>query len=235
MQYELFKVIYLNVQILNLESSFSYFLSYNSKMTQKILFYIALSILTSCASKVVEIPPLGLNITEINPNKWTAMMKQNMFHLAQVYDLSGFLYSKNIFVESMVTPRSHPVLTLNTRYAERPHKILSSWLHEEFHWWMDQNPKKTKLAINELKISFPNSPNGIELNADSTFLHLIVCYLELKALSFYLGEKEARLIIEEMMNKDKLYPWIYYQVLYKDLAIKQVIKKYKLLPAPLTH
>lgn len=160
-------------------------------------------------------------------------MKQNMLQLAQVYDLRPFLYTKRINIESMIIPHSHPILTLNTRSAEKPKKILSVWMHEELHWWMDKNPKATTAAIKELKKIYPNAPKGMGQYENSTLLHLMVCYLEKKTLAFYVGEKEAKSIIEEIMRKDKLYPWIYYQVLNKDFAIKKVIKKYKLVPPPL--
>lgn len=191
-------------------------------------------IMWGCATKVVEEHPSGLNIVEIKPNKWTAIMKQNMLHLAQVYDLRPFLFTKKIHVESMVIPHSHPVLTLNTRSAEKPKKILSVWMHEELHWWMDKNPKSTTLAINELKKIYPQAPKGMGQYENSTLLHLMVCYLEMKALGLYIGDKEARSIIEEIMRKDKLYPWVYYQVLNKDFAIKKILKKHKLVPPPLT-
>lgn len=203
-------------------------------MKLRSIFILIMFVLCGCASKVVEEHPSGLNIVEVKPNKWTLIMKQNMLHLAQVYDLRPFLFTKKIHVESMVIPHSHPILTLNTRSAEKPKKILSVWMHEELHWWMDKNSKATAAAINELKKIYPNAPKGMGQYENSTLLHLMVCFLEMKTLAFYVGDKEARSIIEEIMRKDKLYPWIYYQVLNKDFAIKKVLKKHKLVPPPLT-
>lgn len=193
-----------------------------------------LVILAGCASKVEDEHPSGLNIAEVKPNKWTYLMKQNMLHLAQVYDLSPFLYTKKINVESKVIPHSHPVLTLNTRHAENPKKILAMWMHEELHWWMDKNSKATAAAVKELKKIYPDAPKGMGATADSTFLHLLVCYLEMRTLALYVGEKESKVIIEDIMRKDKIYPWVYYQVLYKNFAIKKILKKHKLVPVPLT-
>lgn len=191
-------------------------------------------LLWGCATKTQESAPLGLEIVEITPNKWTAITKQNMLHLAQVYDLRPFLFTKKIHLQSQVIPHSHPVLTINTRNAENPKKLLSVWLHEELHWWAVQNAKNVNLAIRELKKIYPNAPVTKSSGANSTFLHLIVCHLELKALGFYVGDKESREIITDVMKKDKIYPWIYYQILYKDHAIKRIVRKYKLIPPPLT-
>ena len=79
-----------------------------------------------------------LEITEINPNQWTALTKKNMLMLTKDYDLEPFLFTKKINIQSRVIPHSHPILTLNTRNAEFPLKILSTWLHEEFHWFRFQ-------------------------------------------------------------------------------------------------
>lgn len=196
-----------------------------------LLFY---ALLWGCATKPEELTPSGLEIVEIGPNKWTAITKQNMLHLAQVYDLRPLLFTKKIHIQSQVIPHSHPILTINTRNAENPKKILSVWLHEELHWWALKNAKNLDLAMKELKKIYPKAPITKSTGADSTFLHLIICHLELKALGFYVGNKEAREIITDMMKKDKIYPWIYYQVLYKDFAIKRIVKKYKLIPPPLT-
>ena len=207
---------------------------YNKRMKLWPLVLMTSFLLGSCASKVQETTPLGLEIVEVTPNKWTAITKQNMLHLAQVYDLRPFLYTKKILIQSQVIPHSHPVLTINTRHAEDPKKILSVWLHEELHWWALQNSKNISLAIKELEKIYPKAPVTKSSGSNSTFLHLIICHLELKALGFYLGDIEARQVITDIMKKDKIYPWIYYQILYKDHAIKRLVKKYNLIPPPLT-
>lgn len=185
----------------------------------------------SCASKRADEAP-SVIITEINPNKWTYLTKQNMLQLAQVYDLSPFLYTKKIQVQSNVSSSAFPVLTLSTKYSEEPKNILSMWLREEFHWWARQNKINADLAVKELKKIYPRVPTP--RGSHSIHLHLIVCYLEFKALEHYLGPKEARNVTQQIMKKDKLYSWVYYQILYKNFAIKKTIEKYQLLPQPLS-
>lgn len=199
----------------------------------KWILILPLLIVLGCAARKEPPHPSGLVVTETNPNKWTALTKQNLLHLAQVYDLSPFLYTKTIKIESRVIPHSHPVLTLNSRNAEAPKKLLSVFLHEQLHWWLTNNKVQTDLAIKDLKKIYPKAPVTKSMGPNSTYLHLIVCYLELKAVSFYLGKKDGREVISSIMNKDKIYPWIYNQVLNKDLAIQKIVKKHKLLPPPL--
>lgn len=206
---------------------------YNELMRILPLFLFMLFFVFGCSSANPDQSLSELKITEINPNKWTALTKQNLHHLVQVYDLTPLLFTRNIQIQSQVIPTSHPVLTLNTRNAEHPKKLLSSFLHEQFHWWGGMNQENFKLAVKELKKIYPTAPATKGSGPDSTFVHLIICYLERQALAFYLGDKEAKEIITAIMKKDKIYPWIYYQVLNKDFAIKKVVQKYKLLPPPL--
>lgn len=175
-----------------------------------------------------------IEITEINPNRLTALTKQNLFHLAKVYDLRPFLYTKKINVQSYVVPHSHPTLTLNTRNAEKPHQLLSTWLHEEFHWWATSKKTETDKAIADLKKLFPKIPAGGAVNTQSSYLHLVICYLEYQALVHYLGKQDAREVIDGLVKVDKIYPWIYSQVLKRNESIGKIIRKHKLIPPPLT-
>ena len=196
-----------------------------------LLFLLLLFNFVSCASKRADEAPMVV-ITEVNPNKWTYLTKQNMLQLAQVYDLSPFLYTKKIQVQPNVAPSAFPILTVSSKYSEEPKKILSMWLREEFQWWVRQNKVNANLAVNELKKIYPRVPTP--RGSHSIHLHIIVCYLEFKALEHYLGPKEARNVTQQIMKKDKLYSWVYYQVLYRNFAIKKIIEKYQLLPLPLS-
>ncbi len=186
-----------------------------------ILFLLFLS---GCAvAPVKEIHPSGLNITEIKPNHDSHIMKQNVLHLAQVFDLSPFLYTKNIHIKTDAIPQSHPVLTLNNRYTNYPHKILSVLLHEEFHWWAIIRKQQLALAVKELKTLFPHQHASV-------YTHFLICHLEYEAVKFYVGEKVATSIIKDFIQKDKIRPWIYSQILVKNQMFSKLFLRYKLIP-----
>jgi hypothetical protein len=168
----------------------------------------------------------GLMITEIKPNRDSAIMKQNVLHLAQVYDLSPFLFTKIIQIKTDAIPQSHPVLTLNIKYTKYPNKILASLLHEEFHWWAVMNKVGLTQSLNELSKILPGKPQA-------DYIHLFVCYLEFEAVKYYLGEKTAREIFQDFIRKDQLRPWLYSQVLVHDKLLKKIFSKNKLIPTPL--
>lgn len=199
------------------------------------LFLLIIFILSlfSCSSEQPKrIYEDVIEITEINPNRLTAVTKQNLFHLAKVYDLKPFLYTKKIHVQSYVIPHSHPTLTINTRNVDRPHHLLATWLHEEFHWWAVEKNAETEKAIADLKKVFPKIPAGGANNERSSYLHLMICYLEYRSLIHFLGAKEAKRVIDETIKDGKVYPWIYNEVLTNP-EIGKIVQKHKLIPAPL--
>jgi hypothetical protein len=199
--------------------------------------FILLILLTACATqpfstekKDVAPAPLLL-MTEVNPNKWTALTQQNLNHLLQVYHLAPLIFTKEIRIESKVIPHSHPVLTLNTRHAEEPFKLLSVFLHEQFHWWTEQKSAEVEMAIKDLRLLFPELPKaGVAKDEHSTYLHLIICFLEYDSLIFYLKKKEANKILKDLTYKDKIYPWIYKQVYIKYNEIESIVLKSNLRP-----
>jgi hypothetical protein len=201
----------------------------------KLLFLLifCLFVLLSCSSADLENRhPSGLVVVEISPDKGTMLMKQNLLHLAQVYDLSPFLFTKRVHIHPGTPHQSHPDLTLDTKNAESPPHILADFLHEELHWWLSHNQEKTAAAKMELNKIYPKAP--FFGPPEETYEHLVVCYLEFKALEFYLGKIQSRDLLTKKMKKEKSLAWVYYQILYKDFAIKKVIHKLKLLPFPLT-
>lgn len=201
----------------------------------KILTFLLLAILSGCATSP-QAPIIAddvMSITEVNPNKWTALTRQNLEHLVQIYDLRPILFTKKIFIESRVIPHSHPNLTLNTRYAEYPKKLLSVFVHEQLHWWAGLKKNDMDKAILEMKKVFPVLPKeGLAKDPESTYLHLVICFLEYKAMIHYLEKKEANKILKDFIQVDKIYPWIYTQVYLKYKTLDPIINKYNLSPFP---
>ena len=199
-------------------------------MKSFLIILVSILVVTGCTSSINETQSSGLVIKEISPDKSSALAKQNLLQLTQVYELSPFIYTKNIRIQSDVTSHSHLVITLNTKNADNPKKLLSQFLHEQLHWWTQMNHANAQLAMNDLKKYFPEVPVKKGETAESTYLHLIICFLEYKALGFYIGEKDSKKIINEFKNKDKIYPWVYTQVLNKEKTINWAVKKNKILP-----
>lgn len=193
----------------------------------KLLSLFLFIFLAGCATKP-EPQASGpvLRITEISPNKWTAITRQNLEHLLGVYDLSPIIFTEDISIQSRVVPHSHPSLTLNTRYAEQPNKLLAAFMHEQLHWWTLKNKANMARASKDLKKIIPKLP--AKVNYD----HVVVCFLEYDGLIYYLGKKEAYKVIRGFILQDKLHPWIYAEVVKRYKQIDRIILKHKLKPAP---
>lgn len=196
----------------------------------KYLMILIFLLLSGCTSAPLDIQTPGayLNISELNPDKWTAMTRQNLEHFLQVYDLSPLLFTNKVIIQSRALNHAHPILTLNTNFAEHPQKLLASFIHEQFHWWAGKNQIQFRQVLKELRKIYPKKPEN------ETYIHLAICYLEYEGLIFYLGKSSANKILNEFIAKDKLRPWIY-SVVQKDYSnLKMIMKRNGLLPTPLT-
>ncbi len=195
-------------------------------------YFICLGLGVSCSSYRNHKIPDKIEIIENHPDKKTALTKQNLKHLTQIYDLEPFLFVKKIQIGNKLLPLTFKMLAIDTQFSTHPNKLLSRFLHTELHIWIAKNKTKTMAAMRDLKKIYLKVPNEILPNDKiDNYRHLIVCFLEYEALKFYIGEKEASLIISEFMKRDKIFPWTYFQILHKNFAIKQTIKRHGLLPA----
>ena len=152
--------------------------------------------------------------------------------LMQSHDTTKWTFTNKVHIKVKTIPHSHPILTLHTRHTTREQKdlLLSTYLHEQIHWHMDNNQQKTEAAINELRTLFRDVPVGYPEGARdeySTYLHLLVCYLELDAVSQLLSE--ARVQAVSHFWKQDHYTWIYHQIDIKHAEIASIIKKHGLM------
>lgn len=155
--------------------------------------------------------------------------KEQLNRLLKKYDLSKWIFTENVIVDYYTQiPHSHPVLTLNTRYLKNDEKLLSTFVHEQIHWFTSSNRNAVDKTVADFKTFYPEVPVGKGEGARdefSTYLHLIVCYLEFSAMTELLGEPKAR----EIMARWRHYKWIYKTVLNEGDKLKAVIQKNKLL------
>jgi hypothetical protein len=157
--------------------------------------------------------------------------RDQMQRLLRTYDINQWIFTRSILIDDTAIPHSHPVLTLHARHLKDDELLLATFIHEQFHWWAERNSEATRLSIAELREMFPKvpvaAPEGAA-NEDSTYLHLVVCYLEYRALRELLGELKSRQIMEFWTTDH--YTWIYRTVLERPREISTVLFKHKLLP-----
>jgi hypothetical protein len=193
--------------------------------------FILLLVLVACAnSKKVE-TALSLDIEERHQSPATQETRLEILHLARKYDLSSFLYTKKIIIDPTVEKTKwKPEIILNTKYKDHPHRLMGQLLHEELHWWMRDHKQNVQVAIPELKKTFPGIPKmrGAK-DPDSTTRHLLICWMEFRALAKYFGEEDAADVLKHNV-KEKHFPWIYSTVLKDHRKIEKIVRKYEFIP-----
>lgn len=152
--------------------------------------------------------------------------RDQLTRLLRAYDLNRWLFTHEVLIQSGVVPHSHPVLTLNTRYLDDDMSQLATFVHEQLHWFLTDGVSEEKVtaAIAELETMYPTVPSeppeGAR-GADSTYLHLVVCHLELQALIELLGESSAR----EHLAKTDHYRWVYKTILADSARIQSTLTR----------
>jgi hypothetical protein len=152
--------------------------------------------------------------------------------LVAKYDLSSRIYTKSIVIDEQAIPFSHPVLTLHTRHAKDDELLLSTFVHEQFHWFIAERPEATEQAIGDLRKLWPSVPAGGTAGARdeySTYLHLLVCYLEQQGDVRLLGELMAKQVMDFWATDH--YTWVYQTVISRGREIGQIMRERKLIPA----
>ena len=86
--------------------------------------------------------------------------KSQLQKLLAQYDLSKFIFTIEIIIDRNTIPHSHPVLTLHTRHLKDAELLLSTFVHEQIHWFLTQHQEQTEQAVKELRTIFPKVPVG---------------------------------------------------------------------------
>ena len=160
-----------------------------------------------------------------NNSETETRTRERLEKILRQYDLTRWTFTRKILIEDKVIPHSHPVLTLSTRGDEDA--LLSTFVHEQIHWFLDEHSERTEKAKAELKALYPKVPVGPPDGArseESSYLHLLVNYLEYEAMKELLGEEKAKGLLGGKMY----YKWLYKTVLTDTNRIKEVVERNKL-------
>src|SRR5688500_14429317 len=95
-----------------------------------VLFVVTLAM----SQAVVGQAKLDIVLKQGTPNE--AQTRDQLQRLLATYDLSPWLYTKSIVIDERAIPFSHPVLTLHTRHLKDDELLISTFVHEQFHWFL---------------------------------------------------------------------------------------------------
>jgi hypothetical protein len=176
--------------------------------------------------------PIEISLAHGSPAEMQT--RDELLALVAKYNLSDWLWTRKIVIDQSAIPHSHPVLTIHTRHLHNDLLLLSTLVHEEYHWYETAHPKKVSAAIADLKVSYPGLPVGGSDGAsdeESSYLHVIVCYVEWQKMKQLVGAEQARSAMEFWATDH--YRAIYKLVLEHEQQIGTIVSRHGLLP-PMT-
>jgi hypothetical protein len=155
--------------------------------------------------------------------------KSQLERLLATHDLRQWTFTNEILIDEKSIPHSHPVLTLHTRHLKQDDELLSTYLHEQLHWFFTRYPTEIKAAEQDLGKLYPEVPVGYPEGAndtESTYLHLLVCRLEQRADLAVLGEQRTAAAMQFWAGDH--YRWVYRTVLADSAKIDDIVKRHGL-------
>jgi len=155
--------------------------------------------------------------------------QKQLARLFASYDLHKYTFTHSVIIDERSIPHSHPVLTLHTRHLNSDDQLLSTYLHEQLHWYLEQHLQQTQAAENDLRKIYPKVPVGPPDGSgdeEGTYLHLVTCYLEMQADRDVMGPGRAQAVMNFWAGDH--YRWIYKTVMQDKETIHKVIEQEKL-------
>ena len=156
--------------------------------------------------------------------------KAQLERLISRYDLSPWIFSDRVAIDERSTPHSHPVVTLHTRHRNDDELLLSTFVHEQLHWYVTRHHAQAVAAVAELKRAYADIPVGFPVGSEDeegNYYHLIVIWLEYRADRALLGELRARQVME--FWREDHYTWLYSLVLKDQRAIGDILRRESLI------
>ncbi len=153
--------------------------------------------------------------------------KSALEQLLSERDLSRYIFTRKIVIEQRAINHAFPELTLNVRFADSPDELMSSFIHEQIHWYLRDHDSQQKAAIADLRRMYPEAPVGGTEGADSlysTYGHLVDCYLEIEADRKLIGSERTKSVIADKGH----YTWIYATILRDEVRIAEVVDNHRL-------
>ena len=147
------------------------------------------------------------------------------------YDLSKWVATDRIVIDEDAIPHSHPMLTLHTRHLKDDELLLSTFVHEQMHWFLSTHHDDMASAEVELRSLFPHLPLNYPKGSDTqeaNYAHLVIILIEWRADRELFGELKAREIMDFWAHDH--YTSLYQLVIDHKSEIDKIAAAHRLLP-----
>lgn len=155
-------------------------------------------------------PPSAFTFRHAHRSADERATEEQLLRLLAEHDVKRWIETREIVIDEEAIPHSHPVLTLHTRHLEQDDELLSTFVHEQIHRYLEDRPDRYRRAVDALRGRYPEVPVGFPegaQSAESTYQHLVVCWLEVDAMRRVLGEQRAEAALAFWAGDH--YRWVY--------------------------
>lgn len=184
-----------------------------------------------CGLPVSAAAPVQLDISLAHGSSREQQTQAQLENLLTRYDVSKWLVTDKIAIDEDAIPHSHPVLTLHTRHLKDDELLLSTFVHEQSHWFIAAHRDDMAAAETELRRLFPKLPLNYPEGSDTqkvNYEHLVIILIEWRADRELFGELRARQIMDFWAHDH--YTTLYQLVLDHKAEIGKITAKHHLLP-----
>jgi hypothetical protein len=187
---------------------------------------LAITVL-SAALLSLSLSAFAKNALEIKSKHHSMREMQVSSELEEIlkkYDVSKYTFTNTVIIEERTMNHAFPDLTLNVHFLGSDDELLSSFLHEQLHWYLRDRPMQMERAVKELRTLYPKVPVGLPEGADteySTYGHLVDCYLEIQADRQIMGPERT----DQVIKNKPWYTWIYQTITHDEKTIADIVTK----------
>lgn len=172
-----------------------------------------------------------IEIQLANGTETEEQTRHALLRLLDEYPLEKWHYTDTVRIEDNVIPHSHPVLTLNTFGIGHPLRLLSTYVHEQLHWFwtLEQHEDRTWDAWRRFRTAFPDLPIDPPAGCGgemSNYLHVAINSWELIGVGELIGDDSARALI----GGKPYYTAVYDIVLKEGDRIRAILDELDLMP-----
>ncbi len=181
-------------------------------------------------SRALAAEPVNLDIRLAHGSAREQQTQTQLEGLLARYDVSKWVRTDKVVIDEDAIPHSHPVLTLHTRHLKDDELLLSTFVHEQSHWFIAQHREDMAAAQAELRRLFPHLPLDYPKGSDTqeaNYEHLVILLIEWNADRELFGELKAREIMDFWAHDH--YTTLYQLVLEHRFEIIKIAKKHQLL------
>jgi hypothetical protein len=168
------------------------------------------------------LPVTGMDIRLAHGNDAEAAGAAALRAVLAEHDLRRWMFTDLVTIDADIRGgHSHPLTLSPPTLLGSPGRALAVFLHEQMHW-IDGPGVYDAIAEARRRWPDPPPPPAGCHNAESSWVHLVVCALEYLSLSDVIGPPAAAVVLAQL----KHYSWVYDQILGDPVWFSALLRRH---------